>query len=390
MNALIIAARRTAIGRIGGMHRARPIESLTAPLINALLEQTGLEGRQVDEVILGNAAGGGGNPARLALLHAGLPDTVPGISVDRQCASGLDAILMAARLIEADAGDVVIAGGAESPSTAPWRIAKPPSLYRGLPQFFSQPAFSPEAFGDPTMAESAEAVARDKTISRAAQDAYALESWRRATEAQTAGRFEREILPLGAGYAEMKDECVRARLTPEMLARIPPLFPGGSVTAGNTCQICDGAALALVVSPRMWAQMGEPPALRVVGGAAAGVHPMHLGLGPVPAVRRLFERWPRYALSNIRAVEFNEAFASQVIATLDELNLDYRIVNVDGGALAFGHPYGASGAVLVTRLFARMIAGGEETEPGLGLAMLGAAGGLGVASLFERVGTTRL
>ncbi len=384
MSALIVAARRTAIGRIGGMHRTRPIEALTAPLINALLQQSGLEGRRVDEVILGNAAGGGGNPARLALLHAGLPEHVPGISIDRQCASGLDAILMAARMIETGAVDAVIAGGAESPSTAPWRIAKPPSVYRGLPQFFDQPSFSPDAVGDPGMTAAAEVVAREQGISRTAQDEYALESWRRATEAQNAGRFTSEILPLGGGDIEARDECVRARFTPEMLLRMPPLFPGGTVTAGNTCQICDGAALALIVSPRLWAEMGEPPALHVLGGAAAGVHPMRLGLGPVPAVRRLFARWPARSMAGIGAVEFNEAFASQVVATLNELELDGSTVNVDGGALAFGHPYGASGAVLVTRLFARLMTQPPATQQHLGLAMLGAAGGLGVAALFER------
>ncbi|MDZ4791903.1 MAG: thiolase family protein [Hyphomicrobiales bacterium] len=384
MSALIIAARRSAIGRIGGMHRARAIEALTAPLINALLQQTGLEPARVDEVILGNAAGGGGNPARLALLHAGLPDSVPGITVDRQCASGLDAILMAARMIETGAADVVIAGGAESPSTAPWRIAKPQSLYRCLPQFFERPAFSPESIGDPTMAEAAEAVASERGISRAAQDGYALESWRRAAAAQAAGRFQQEILPVAAGEAEARDECVRPHLTAELLARIPSLIPTeGTVTAGNTCQICDGAALTLIISPRLWGEMGKPPALRVLGGAAAGVHPMRLGLGPIPAVRKLFSRFRGASIADVGAVEFNEAFASQVIASLDELKLDRSIVNTGGGALAFGHPYGASGAVLAVRLFIRMVSHQSRNDAPLGLAMLGAAGGLGVAALFE-------
>ncbi|MBC8050111.1 MAG: thiolase family protein [Chitinophagales bacterium] len=383
MSALIVAARRTAIGRIGGMHRARPIEALTAPLINALLQQTRLDATRVDEVIIGNAAGGGGNPARLALLHAGLPDSVPGITVDRQCASGLDAILMAARIIETGAADIAIAGGAESPSTAPWRLAKPQSLYRGLPQFFERPAFAPESIGDPTMAEAAEAVASERGISRAAQDGYALESWRRAAGAQAAARFQQEILPLAAGEAEARDECVRPHLTAELLARIPSLFsPEGTVTAGNTCQICDGAALTLIISPRLWGEMGKPPALRVLGGAAAGVHPMRLGLGPIPAVRKLFSRFPGASITDVGAVEFNEAFASQVIASLDELKLDRSIVNTGGGALAFGHPYGASGAVLVVRLFIRMVSHQSRNDAPLGLAMLGAAGGLGVAALF--------
>jgi len=177
---------------------------------------------------------------------------------------------------------------------------------------------------------------------------------------------------------------VRPHLTAELLARIPSLIPTeGTVTAGNTCQICDGAALTLIISPRLWGEMGKPPALRVLGGAAAGVHPMRLGLGPIPAVRKLFSRFRGASIADVGAVEFNEAFASQVIASLDELKLDRSIVNTGGGALAFGHPYGASGAVLAVRLFIRMVSHQSRNDAPLGLAMLGAAGGLGVAALFE-------
>lgn len=386
--ALIIAARRTAIGRAGGLHRARPIEALAAPVMKAVLADAGLEGGEIDDVILGNAAGGGGNPARLAALTAGLPDSVPALSVDRQCASGLDAILTGARLIETGAAEAVIAGGAESPSTAPWRVTKPPSLYRGLPQFFAQPAFAPSAAGDPGMAESAEAIARDLAIPRAAQDEYALSSHEKAREATKAGRFLAEIVALGESEDEAQDEGVRKRLTAKLLARMPPLFPpDGTVTAGNACQINDGAACALLVSPELHRRLGSPPALRVIGGASAGIRPLHLGLGAAPAVRKLLSRHPAITLSQIGAIEFNEAFASQVIATLIALSLPPEIVNTDGGALALGHPYGASGAVLVTRLFSRMVRAQQRPSGGrqFGLAMIAAAGGLGAAALFEAI-----
>jgi acetyl-CoA C-acetyltransferase len=360
------------------MHRARRIEALTAPLINAVLADAGIDAARVDEVILGNAAGGGGNPARLATLAAGLPVDVPAMTLDRQCSSGLDAIIAAARMIAAGEADVVIAGGAESPSTAPWRVAKPASLYRGAPEFFEQPAFAPESLGDPGMAEAAEIVAEARGLTRAAQDAYALESWRRASAAQARGVFGREIVSLSG---DASDECIRERLTPVLLARAPAIVkPGGTVTAGNSCQNCDGAALALVVSEAVWRER-KPPALRYLGGAAAGVHPRLLGEGPVAAVEKLMRRLDRL-LGDVDAVELNEAFAAQALACITALRLHPQRVNADGGALAFGHPYGASGAVLVARLFTRMI---RSRDAQLGLATLAAAGGLGAAALFERI-----
>ncbi len=384
--AFVIAAKRTAIGRIGGLHRRRDLPALAGPLLAALLAETAIEGGDVDEVILGNAAGGGGNPARLVALAAGLPERVPGISIDRQCASGLDAVLTGARLIGSGAARIVIAGGAESPSTAPWRVAKPASLYSGLPRFFDQARFTPEAHNDPTMVEAAEAVARDFGITRAAQDDFALRSHRLAAAATDAGEFADEIVPLGGDAAEPRDEGVRHDLTAAVLARMPPLLPGGSVTAGNTCRINDGAALVLLVAEDVWRALGAPPALRVIAGAAAGVKPIHLGTGPVPALRRLMALVPGFAPGAVDAVEFNEAFASQVLASLTLLEIPFDKVNTGGGALAFGHPYGASGAVLVARLFTRLVRNRQRTEGRRGLALVGAAGGLGVAALFEATG----
>jgi acetyl-CoA C-acetyltransferase len=375
---VIIAARRTAIGNVGGMHRARPVETLGATAVMAAFADSGVNAGGIGEVIMGNAAGGGGNPARLIGLSAGLPETVPAITLDRQCASGLDAIVMGARLIQTGAVEAVIAGGAESPSTAPWRVEKPASLYRGLPRFFGEAQFAPGAGGDRQMIEAAEQVALERGISREAQDAYALASHERAMAAADSGVFDVEIVPVGGGVE--RDEAPKPRLKPETLARAAPLLPDGTVTAGNSCPVSDGAAAVVMVSPALHAQLGHPPGLAFLGAAAGGVDPQRLGLGAVPAVERLRARlgarWDGPA-----AIEFNEAFASQVLATMEALDLPISATNTQGGAIALGHPYGASGAVLVVRLFTRMIRRGGDS---LGLAMLAAAGGLGAAAAFAR------
>ncbi len=372
---VIIAARRTAIGNVGGMHRACPVETLGASAVMAALADSGLSAGDIGEVIMGNAAGGGGNPARLISLSAGLPESVPAITVDRQCASGLDAIITGARLIQTGAAQAVIAGGAESPSTAPWRVEKPASLYRGLPRFFAEAQFAPGAGGDRQMIEAAERVARECGLSRAAQDAYALASHERAVAAAAAGLFDAEIVPAGGAGG---DEGPRPGLKPETLARATPLLPDGTVTAGNSCPVSDGAAAVVIVSRALHARLGYPPGLAFVEAAAGGVDPARLGLGAIPAVERLRDRL-RSRWNELAAVEFNEAFASQVLATIGALDLPTEIVNPQGGAIALGHPYGASGAVLVVRLFARMV---RARADALSLAMLAAAGGQGVAAAF--------
>lgn len=375
---VIIAARRTAIGNVGGLHRARPIETLGATAVMAALADSGLGAADIGEVIMGNAAGGGGNPARLIALSAGLPDTVPAITVDRQCASGLDAIVMGARLIQTGAVEAVIAGGAESPSTAPWRVEKPASLYRGLPRFYGEARFAPGAGGDRQMIEAAERVALECGINRQMQDAYALASHERAAAAAASGAFDAEIVPVGGG-AE-RDEGPKPGLKPETLARAVPLLPDGTVTAGNSCPVSDGAAAVVMVSAALHARLGHPPGLAFLDAASGGVDPAWLGLGAVPAVERLRSRLGA-RLDDLAAVEFNEAFASQVLATMQALDLSMAATNPHGGAIALGHPYGASGAVLVARLFSRMVHGGNG---GLGVAMLAAAGGLGAVAAFAR------
>ncbi len=382
--AIVIAARRTAIGRVGGLHRARRLEQLAAPLIPAVLADAKLDPSAIGEVIIGNAVGAGGNPARLIALNAGLPETIPAYTIDRQCASGLDAIIAGARLIETGGADAVIAGGAESASTAPWRIEKPANLYTRQPRFYTDAAFTPSHMAAPDMIEAAETVARERAITRERQDVFALQSHRRALRAQEDGRFAEELLPLGRGSAESRDEGPRASLSAALLARMPPLLAGGSVTAGNSCAINDGAALTVLVSESLHHRLGSPPGLRLVSAASAGIAPRILGLAAVPALETACRR-AGLTPARLTAVELNEAFASQALATMDALHLDPATVNPDGGALAFGHAYGASGAVLVARLCSRLIRNHTKLTAGPAAAMIAAAGGLGVAAIFEPI-----
>lgn len=388
MKAIIVAARRTPIGRKGGSLAHLPVAALAAPVIRAVIADAGLDPAAIDDVILGNAAGPGGNVARLALLEAGLPVTVPGLTVDRQCGSGLEAINLACRLVEAGAGEAYLAGGVESTSTAPWRLARPQHPF-GTPRLYERAPFAPAAIGDPEMGEAAENVARVFGIDRGRQDRYALGSHLKAVAAAAAGRFAAELVPLAgaAGGLVDADECPRRDTSLDALSRLPPAFvAGGSVTAGNACPLNDGAAVVAVVSEHRWRAAGAPPALAFVDAAAGGVDPNLLGTGPIAAVRRLAARRPGSLVAAIDIVEFNEAFAAQVLACLDALGIAEERVSVAGGAIALGHPFGASGAILVCRLFSELVdnAGGLAVPPRTGLATLGIAGGLGLASLFER------
>jgi acetyl-CoA C-acetyltransferase len=388
--AVIVAARRTPITRAGGALRRLTVDVLAAPVLRAVLDDAGMAAEDVDEVILGNAAGPGGNPARLAALTAGFPVGVPGLTVDRQCGSGLEAVVLAARLIEAGAADVCIAGGVESASTAPWRLERP-TRPTGAPRLYERARFSPELLGDPDMGVAAETVARRFAISRERQDRYALASHRKAVAAMREGRFRDEMvaMPGADGGSVTEDDGPRPDTTLERLAALPAAFvAGGTVTAGNACPINDGAAAVLLMSGERIQAARFRRGLGVVDAAAAGVDPNVLGIGPVASTRRLLARRPELSLAAVDVIEFNEAFAAQVLASLDALGLDalgpdeHRI-NVGGGAIALGHPWGASGAVLVVRLFTEMVRAPRPPVPRLGLAMLGIAGGLGLTALFE-------
>ncbi|MBM7703584.1 acetyl-CoA C-acyltransferase [Metabacillus iocasae] len=377
--AVIVTAKRTAVGKVGGMFKDIPPEELAATLIRHILQDCKLHPASIDEVVLGNAVGPGGNLARLAALQAGLSVTVPGVTIDRQCGSGLEAINMSLRLIQSGAADIVLAGGVESSSLAPWKIAKPSSLYHpGGPALFTRARFSPDFIGDPDMGVAAENVAKQFRITRDDQDTYALNSHQKAIHAQQTGRFQEEIVSVN-GIA--KDECPRQQTSKEKLASLQPVFQeGGTVTAGNACPINDGAALVLIMSVEKCKELGLSPLARFVDATSAGVDPNILGVGPIPAVQKLLKR-TNYSIEDIDVFEFNEAFASQVLASIRALHIPENKLNLGGGALALGHPYGASGAILVTRLCAEM----KRTGAKRGLATLGIGGGLGVATLLERV-----
>ncbi|MBT2595119.1 thiolase family protein [Arthrobacter sp. ISL-72] len=386
---MVIAALRTPIRRVNGAFRELRAHELLAPVLGGLLAESGLPSAGVTDVVIGNAVGAGGNVARLAALAAGLPVSVPGVTVDRQCGSGLDAIVLAARLVAAGGNGTYLAGGVESISTAPLRANRGAD---GCPEFFRRAQFVPLGYGDPDMGTAAENVAAEFGISRGRQDLFALQSHRRSLAAATAGRYAGEIVPLETAAGEVaSDDGPRASLSAALMGRFPPAFAeGGTVTAGNSCFDADGASAVVITSLQRARELGAADGLLVLGTDTAGVDPRVLGMGAAAAARRLLAEHG-VAAADVDLVEFNEAFASQTLACLDELGIDAERANLDGGALALGHAYGASGAVLVTRLLAQARSGSAQAGR-LALAMISIAGGMGTAALFryERLGYERL
>lgn len=372
---VVIAARRTPIGEAGGVLRHVEADQLAAAVLTAALSDAQLGA--VDDVVLGNVLGPGGNPARVAALRAGLGVETPGMTVDRQCASGLAAITTAATMVRAGLGDAFLAGGVESASTAPWRAWRPRNATEP-PRFYSRAPFAPADIGDPDMGPAADVVTAEAGITRQRQDIFAARSHARATAAQDSGRFAAELVTV-AGVD--RDQRPRKGFTPERLARFRPAFtPSGTATAANSCGISDGAAVVLVTSEQRRRALGLP-GLRLVDWHTSGVDPNRLGLGAVPAMRDVLAR-QRIDPEALEVAEFNEAFAGQTLACLGAAGIDEHVVSPDGGAIALGHPWGASGAVLVVRLFSRMV---REDGPRIGLAAVSSGGGLGVATVWERV-----
>jgi acetyl-CoA C-acetyltransferase len=330
-------------------------------------------------VVIGNAVGGGGNVARLALLEAGLPASVPGVTVDRQCGSGLDAVVLASRLVAAGGSPVFLAGGVESISTAPLRAHRNDD---GGHEFFDRAQFVPHSHGDPDMGVAAENVAHRFGITRDRQDAFALRSHQLASAAARAGTFADEITTLETSSGTVSaDDGPRGSLNATVLRRFPAAFvDSGSVTAGNSCFDADAASAVVITSLQRARELGAADGLLVLASDTAGVEPRLLGIGAAVAAERLLAA-RRLAAGDVGLVEFNEAFASQALACLDRLGIDPLRVNADGGALALGHAYGASGAVLVTRLLAQARRTGEHGR--LALAMISIAGGMGTAALLR-------
>ncbi|MDZ7928956.1 MAG: thiolase family protein [Rhodococcus sp. (in: high G+C Gram-positive bacteria)] len=366
---VIVAAKRTAIGIAGHGFVDVTAPNLAAPVLKAVAAEVSSLDIPIDDVILGNCLGPGGDVARVSSLLAGLGVGVPGVTVDRQCGSGLDAVMQAASRIRSGDETLILAGGVESASTSPWRFWPP--VDGEDPVRYTRAPFAPDGFEDPDMGVAADDLARIRGIGRERQDAYAARSFARAAACD----FSTEIVTVNDVAT---DERIRPNMTAQRLGRLRPTFTSaGTVTAGNSCGISDGAAVLAITTAERAAGM---PALRILGSAVAGSDPALPGLGPVPAIEKLLAR-TGVGLEDIDTVEITEAFASVVLAVSDELGLDESRICPEGGAIAMGHPWGASGAILLVRLASRML---QPGGPALGLAACAIGGGQGIAMLVER------
>jgi 3-oxoadipyl-CoA thiolase len=401
---VIVEAVRTPIGALGGRLAAVRPDDLAAIVLQEVLQRSQVDPAQVEEVYLGcaNQAGEDNRDiARMAALLAGFPVEVAGVTLNRLCASGLAAVNQAARAIRAGEADILIAGGVESMSRAPYSIPKADQAFpygnltawdTALGWRYPNPRMI-ETYGIESMGETAENIAEATGISRREQDAFALESHRRAIAAIDSGRFSQEIVPVmvaqrkGEALRVATDERPRRDTSLEALERLKPAFrKGGSVTAGNSSGMNDGAAAVLLMSAERAQQLGKKPMARWVASGAAGVPPRIMGMGPVPAARKALAR-ANLTMADIGLVEINEAFAVQVLAVARELGLDPARTNVNGGAVALGHPLGCSGArILVTLLHEmhRRVAQ-EERHPYYGLAALCVGVGQGEAAIIEAI-----
>ncbi|TDR94745.1 3-oxoadipyl-CoA thiolase [Enterovirga rhinocerotis] len=394
----VCEAVRTPIGRFGGALAPVRTDDLAAIPIRELLKRHPGIADHVDEVYLGcaNQAGEDNrNVARMAVLLAGLPDSVPGVTLNRLCASGLDAVGAGARAIKAGEADLVIAGGVESMTRAPFVMGKAETAFQRSAEIhdttigwrFVNPLMK-QQYGVDSMPDTAENVAQDFQVSREDQDAYALRSQQRAAAAQAAGRLGARIVPVeitgrkGQVTVVDRDEHPRPETTAEMLAKLRPIRAGGSVTAGNASGVNDGAAALILASAEAAEKHGLVKRARVLGLASAGVPPRVMGIGPVPATRKLLERLG-LRVSDIELIELNEAFASQVLASLRQLGVadDAEFVNPNGGGIALGHPLGMSGARIAMDVVEELGRRGAR----YGLATMCVGVGQGAAMAFERV-----
>ncbi|HUN93602.1 MAG TPA: acetyl-CoA C-acetyltransferase [Burkholderiaceae bacterium] len=389
--AVIVAATRTAIGKFGGTLSRTPAPELGAVVIKDALARARLAPEQVDEVILGQVltAGSGQNPARQATIKAGLPVAVPALTINKVCGSGLKAVMLAAQSIACGDADVIVAGGQENMSLAPHVLLGSREGFRmGDAKMVDTMIVDGlwDVYNRYHMGTTAENVARQFDISRAAQDEFSVASQRKAEAAQKAGRFKDEIVPVmipqkkGDPLAFADDEFIRAGATVEAMAALKPAFDKeGSVTAGNASGLNDGAAAVIVMSESKARELGLTPLARIRAYAAAGVDPKIMGMGPVPASRKALAR-AGWKPADVDLMEINEAFAAQACAVNKEMGWDTARINVNGGAIALGHPIGASGCRILVTLLHEM----KRRDAKKGLASLCIGGGMGVALAVER------
>src|SRR5438874_12166490 len=397
-DAVVVATARTPMGRYGGQLKDVRPDDLAALVIKNAVERAGVRPDEVDDVVMGcaNQAGEDNrNVARMGLLLAGLPVEVPGQTVNRLCGSGMQATITAAREIQTGGADVMVAGGVESMTRAPWVMPKPDAGFARGPQTAYDTALGwrlvnpkmASMYGTLQMGETAERVAQKYEVSREDQDAFALRSHQRAVAAQRSGRLGEEIVPVSIAQRKGEplvltgDEGPRPDSTLEALARLKPAFAeNGSVTAGNASPLNDGATALVLMSDTKAKERGLKPLARLVSAAPAGVHPAYMGIGPVPSTLRALEK-AGLQPADMGVVELNEAFASQSLACMRMLGIDADRVNVNGGAIALGHPLGSSGARLVSTLVREM----DHRDAEYGLATMCIGVGQGIASIWQRI-----
>ncbi len=383
-DAVIVSAVRTPIGRYGGALAPLKDYELGGIVIREAVRRAGLSGEEIDDVYFGNLLGIPGNVAKVAAMEAGLPEQVPAVTVDRQCASGLEALRIAASMIKSGAGEVYIAGGCESMTNRPYYMAKQSRAYDGNPPHFLDSMFAPPGFEQLGMGATAENILDEYNISRKELDLFSYESHRKALAAIQNHSFEEEIVPVELPGKSGKlyftaDEAPRSDTSPERLAALKPIFRmKGRVTAGNSCPMNDGACALVVMSRRRSNRLGLKPLASIHASAAVGVDYRRMGLGPIYAVEKLLAG-AGMEKEEIGLVELNEAFACQAMACLQTLGFPDDIVNVNGGAIALGHPLAATGAILVTKLIYEM----KKRKVENGLVTMCIGGGQGMAMLLQ-------
>ncbi|PLS07199.1 thiolase family protein [Neobacillus cucumis] len=385
-DAVIVSAVRTAIGRQGSALASVPAHVLGAEVIKEAVKRANIHPKMIDDVIFGNVLSGGGNIARLTALQTGLSIDLPGLTVDRQCGSGINAINLAAQAIRAGDGDVYIAGGTESMSKAPYLMERPEKPYSPMPPSFRKSQLSPKEIGDPPMGITAENLVEKYGITREEQDQFALQSQQRMARAMVEGRFDEQIVPItipkkkGEPIVFKTDEHPRPQTTFDALSILPPAFlKDGTVTAGNSSGLNDAASALVIMSREKAEELNLTPLAVVRDYAVAGVDPNIMGIGPVPAVQKVMGK-SGLSLAQIDLIEINEAFAAQVLACIRELEMEMEKINVNGGAIAHGHPLGATGAILVTKAIYEL----QRTGGRFALITACIGGGQGIATIIER------
>ncbi|MED4013867.1 thiolase family protein [Priestia aryabhattai] len=383
---VIVSAVRTAIAKQGGTLANIDPTVYGAAVMKEAIERACIQSTDIDDVIFGNCLAGGGNMARLTLLEADLPLAIPGMTIDRQCGSGINSIGLAADQIRAGNGEIFLAGGTESMSRSPYLLAPQSRPYDRMPPQFIKRKLSPNHIGDPSMGITAENLAEKYEVTREEQDLFALESQQKMTNAINSGYFKEQIVPInitnrkGESYLFNHDEHVRPSMTIEDLSKLSPAFKKeGSVTAGNSSGVNDGASAVVLMSENRANEEGIEVLAKVKEWAVAGVDPNMMGIGPVPAVQKVLQK-AGLSLEDFDLIEFNEAFAAQVLACNRELSMNMKKVNVNGGAIAHGHPIAATGAMLITKLVYEMKR--RDAKRALVAACIG--GGQGIALILER------